>query len=65
MKYFVFIKGLRGPEGQLLSELPVTGEGKDKQTYLFGPHKLKDGDENRNLDYLILKFKDKINVATD
>ena len=62
MKYFVFTKGLRGPEGQILSELPVIGEGKGKQTYLFGPHELSIIEQSLSLNSLIEKFRNKVKI---
>lgn len=58
-KYFVFINGLRGPEGQILNELPTDGNGKFSQQTLFQA-KLTPDEEKLSLDELILKFKDKV-----
>jgi hypothetical protein len=55
-RYFAFNQGLRGPEGQTFAEIPVNGNGKPQQSYLFGPVEV--GSES--LDELILKFKDKL-----
>jgi hypothetical protein len=59
-QYFAFIPGLRGPEGQIFNEIPVSGNGKRTQTYLFGPVEVAD----EKLDSLILKFKDQLPNAT-
>lgn len=59
-KYFVFIKGSRGPEGQILSEMPITGEGKSNQKFLYGPRELGTLEELCSLDSLIEKFREKV-----
>jgi len=59
-RYFVFIPGLRGLEGQILNELPTTGEGTKKVNYLFGPELIDD----ETLDECIFKFKDRIDVQS-
>lgn len=56
MKYFAFINGLKGPEGQFFPEVPMSGEGKQKYKYLFGPVQVED---ELTLNEAILKFKDK------
>ena len=57
MKFFAFIAGLKGPEGQIFDETPKDGSGKPKQVYLFGPEKIEN---DMTLDQAILKFKDKV-----
>jgi hypothetical protein len=62
MKYFCFISGLRGPEGQILhSEVPKNGNGKPQQDYLFGPEPIED---SMSLNEAILKFKDRLQFET-
>lgn len=59
--YFVFVQGMRGPEGQILrGEVPLTGSGKSVVKYLFGPLKLEGENTTLSLDDLILKYQDKI-----
>jgi len=56
-RYFVFIKGMREPEGQIFHEyLPMTGEGKKKFDCLFGPVEIQD----ETLDECVSKFKHKL-----
>lgn len=59
-RYFVFTAGLRGPEGQILNEMPSTGEGAKKVNYLFGPELIT----HETLDECIFKFKDKLDVQS-
>lgn len=58
-RYFAFVAGLRGAEGQIFDEMPFTGEGAKKVTYLFGPVVI---DASETLDDCILKFKDKLDA---
>lgn len=56
--FFVWIKGVRGPEAQLWESQPVDGNGRSKIETIFC-QKLSDDERNLSLDQLILKFKDR------
>lgn len=55
MKYFAWITGLRGPEGQLWYNEPVDGNGKPRLEVIF-KIKLTEEEEKLSLDELRIKY---------
>jgi hypothetical protein len=61
-KYFVYIKGLKGPQAQLWNDKQTDGNGKEKSVLFI--KKLEPYEYNLSLDYLqthIYKPEDVIN----
>lgn len=55
-RYFVFLQGMREPEGQIIYGFPHSGEGQKIVKYLFGPVEIQD----ETLSECIEKYNDKL-----